>query len=241
MKLKTFIFGLIACFLTTSCSLTNAAKGGMIGGASGTAAGAAVGLLISKLAGTNTAKTTSIAAAAGMAVGATAGSLIGHKMDKAAKAAATLNGADAELLTDADGTSYVKVTFDSGILFATGKSVLNAAAQSSLNSFAQNVLTPDMDVNIIGYTDNDAWRGCTAEQSAQKNLDLSLARANAVSSYLKANGATATQISSVQGLGEANPVASNATAEGKAQNRRVEVYILPSAAMIEAANNGTLQ
>ena len=233
MKLKTFIFGLIACFLTTSCSLTNAAKGGMIGGASGTAAGAAVGLLISKLAGTNTAKTTSIAAAAGMAVGATAGSLIGHKMDKAAKAAAALNGADAELLTDADGTSYVKVTFDSGILFATGKSVLNAAAQSSLN--------PDMDVNIIGYTDNDAWRGCTAEQSAQKNLDLSLARANAVSNYLKANGATATQISSVQGLGEANPVASNATAEGKAQNRRVEVYILPSAAMIEAANNGTLQ
>ena len=100
MKLKTFIFGLIACFLTTSCSLTNAAKGGMIGGASGTAAGAAVGLLISKLAGTNTAKTTSIAAAAGMAVGATAGSLIGHKMDKAAKAAAALNGADAELLTD---------------------------------------------------------------------------------------------------------------------------------------------
>ena len=176
-----------------------------------------------------------------MAVGATAGSLIGHKMDKAAKAAAALNGADAELLTDADGTSYVKVTFDSGILFATGKSVLNAAAQSSLNSFAQNVLTPDMDVNIIGYTDNDAWRGCTAEQSAQKNLDLSLARANAVSNYLKANGATATQISSVQGLGEANPVASNATAEGKAQNRRVEVYILPSAAMIEAANNGTLQ
>ena len=62
-----------------------------------------------------------------------------------------------------------------------------------------------------------------------------------MSTYLKSHGATATQISSVQGLGEANPVASNATAEGKAQNRRVEVYILPSAAMIEAANNGTLQ
>ena len=127
MKLKTFIFGLIACFLTTSCSLTNAAKGGMIGGASGTAAGAAVGLLISKLAGTNTAKTTSIAAAAGMAVGATAGSLIGHKMDKAAKAAAALNGADAELLTDADGTSSTgryPSTAESSLLLARVSSTL---------------------------------------------------------------------------------------------------------------------
>ncbi len=241
MKFKSFIFALVACFLMSSCELTNAAKGGMIGGASGGALGTGIGLLVSKLAGTNTAKTTSIAAAAGVAVGATAGSLIGHKMDKAAKAAAALNGANAELLQDGDGTSYVKVTFDSGILFATGKSTLNASAQSSLNSFAQNVLTDDMDVNIIGYTDNTPFKGCTAEQSAQKNLDLSLSRATAVSNYLKANGATATQISSVQGLGEANPVASNETAEGKAQNRRVEVFILPSKEMIEAANNGTLQ
>lgn len=241
MKFKSFIFALVACFLMSSCELSNAAKGGMIGGASGGALGTGIGLLVSKLAGTNTAKTTSIAAAAGVAVGATAGSLIGHKMDKAAKAAAALNGANAEVLTDGDGTSYVKVTFDSGILFATGKSTLNASAQSSLTSFATNVLTNDMDVNIIGYTDNTPFKGCTAAQSVEKNKELSLARATSVSNYLKANGATATQISSVLGLGEENPVASNETAEGKAQNRRVEVYILPSAAMIEAANNGTLQ
>lgn len=241
MKFKSFILALCACFLVSSCELTNAAKGGMIGGASGGALGTGVGLLISKLAGTDTAKTTSIAAAAGVAVGATAGSLIGHKMDKAAKAAAALNGANADLLEDKDGLNYVKVTFDSGILFQTGKSALNAAAQSSLTSFAQNVLTSDMDVNIIGYTDNDAWKNCTAEQSAQKNVELSLARANAVYNYLTKNGASASQITSVQGLGEANPVASNATAEGKAQNRRVEVYILPSKEMIEAANNGTLK
>lgn len=241
MKFKSFIFALVACFLVSSCELTNAAKGGMIGGASGGALGAGVGLLISKLAGTDTAKTTSIAAAAGVAVGATAGSLIGHKMDKAAKAAAALNGANADLLEDKDGLNYVKVTFDSGILFPSSKSTLNASAQSSLTSFAQNILTEDMDVNIIGYTDNDAWKGCTAAQSTQKNLDLSLARATAVSDFLKKNGANASQITSVQGLGEANPVADNTTAAGKAQNRRVEVYILPSKAMIEAANNGTLK
>ncbi|MDO4211705.1 MAG: OmpA family protein [Bacteroidales bacterium] len=239
MKFKSFIFALVACFLVSSCELTNAAKGGMIGGASGGALGAGVGLLVSKLAGTNTAKTTSIAAAAGVAVGATAGSLIGHKMDKAAKAAAAL--AEAELLEDKDGLNYVKVTFDSGILFNTGKSTLSAAAQQNLTKFVNEVLDTDMDVNIIGYTDNAPFKGCTAEQSAQKNVQLSLDRANAVSAYLQKAGATAAQITSVQGLGEANPVASNATAEGKAQNRRVEVYILPSKAMIEAANNGTLK
>ena len=239
MKFKSFVFALVACFLVSSCDLTNAAKGGMIGGASGGALGAGVGALVAKLAGKDMAKSTSIAAAAGVAVGATAGSLIGHKMDKAAKAAAAL--AQSELLEDKDGLSYVKVTFDSGILFTSGKSALSAVAQQNLSKFAKEVLTSDMDVNIVGYTDNDPWKGCTAEQSAQKNLQLSLDRANAVSNYLLTNGATAQQITSVQGLGEANPVADNSTAEGKKQNRRVEVFILPSKEMIEAANAGTLQ
>ena len=239
MKFKSFVFALVACFLVSSCDLTNAAKGGMIGGASGGALGAGVGALVAKLAGKDMAKSTSIAAAAGVAVGATAGSLIGHKMDKAAKAAAAL--AQSELLEDKDGLSYVKVTFDSGILFTSGKSALSAAAQQNLAKFAKEVLTSDMDVNVIGYTDNDPWKGCTAEQSVEKNKALSLERANSVSNYLKSNGATAEQITSVLGLGEENPVADNATAEGKKQNRRVEVYILPSKEMIEAANAGTLQ
>lgn len=239
MKFKSFVFALVACFLVSSCDLSNAAKGGMIGGASGGALGTGVGLLVSKLAGTNTAKTTSIAAAAGVAVGATAGSLIGHKMDKAAKAAAAL--AQSELLEDKDGLSYVKVTFDSGILFNLGKSTLSAAAQQNLAKFAKEVLTSDMDVNVVGYTDNTPFKGVSLEESMAKNKALSLERANAVSNYLKSNGATAEQITSVLGLGEENPVADNATAEGKAQNRRVEVFILPSKEMIEAANAGTLQ
>lgn len=239
MKFKSFVFALIACFLVSSCELTNAAKGGMIGGAAGGAAGAGIGLLISKLAHTDVAKTTSIAAAVGVAAGATAGSLIGHKMDKARKAAAAL--AEAELLEDKDGLSYVKVTFDSGILFTTGQSSLSAVAQQNLTKFANEVLTSDMDVNIVGYTDNTPFKGCTPEVSVKKNIQLSLDRANSVSNYLLKSGATAQQITSVQGLGEANPVADNSTEAGRKQNRRVEVYILPSKAMIEAANNGTLQ
>jgi flagellar motor protein MotB len=92
-----------------------------------------------------------------------------------------------------------------------------------------------MDVAIVGYTDNQGWRNSTAEQSVQKNIELSLQRATSVSNYLKQCGVTEDQIADVKGLGESNPVADNSTAAGKAQNRRVEVYLYASAEMIEAA------
>ena len=80
------------------------------------------------------------------------------------------------------------------------------------------------------------WKNSTAEESKNKNKTLSLQRAQSVSTYLISNGATSSQLKYVEGLGEENPVASNATTEGQAQNRRVEVFILPSKAMVEAAN-----
>jgi flagellar motor protein MotB len=98
-----------------------------------------------------------------------------------------------------------------------------------------------MDLAIVGYTDNDPWSGCTPEQSKVKNQILSEQRAQSVSTFLLSVGATTEQIKYVVGKGEDNPVASNATAAGKAENRRVEVYILPSKQMIESANAGTLK
>ena len=99
----------------------------------------------------------------------------------------------------------------------------------------------DCDVAVQGYTDNAGWKNSTVEQSQQKNLNLSQQRAQAVTNYLQSLGVSNNQIRSTTGYGEANPVADNATAAGKAQNRRVEVYMYASQAMIEAANNGTLQ
>ena len=161
---------------------------------------------------------------------------------KAAQAEAIEN-AQVESVTDANGLQAVKVTFDSGILFATGSSSLQTAAKNSLSEFANNVLkqNADMDVAIKGYTDNAGWKGCTAEQSAAKNEALSLQRAQSVSTYLTNMGVSTSQIKSIEGLGEANPVADNSTAAGKQQNRRVEVYLYASEAMINAANAGTLQ
>ena len=128
------------------------------------------------------------------------------------------------------------MTFDSGILFATGKSTLSATAKTSLAQFA-GVLknNADCDVAIQGYTDNQGWKNSTAEQSQQKNLSLSQDRATAVSQYLLSLAVPATQIKSVQGFGEANPVADNSTAAGQAQNRRVEVYMYASQKMINEA------
>ena len=138
---------------------------------------------------------------------------------------------------DANGLDAVKVTFDSGILFSSGKSTLSPTSKASLQELA-NVLknNRDCDVAIQGYTDNQGWKNSTAEQSAQKNKALSLDRAAAVSSYLQSLSVPTSQIKSVDGFGEQNPVASNATAAGQAQNRRVEVYMYASQKMINEAN-----
>ena len=66
-------------------------------------------------------------------------------------------------------------------------------------------------------------------------------RANAVSNNLKSLGVSASQIKSVEGKGSTEPVADNSTAAGRSQNRRVEVYMYASEAMINSANNGTLK
>ena len=242
--IKTLAVILCTSLTLMGCSdqggLSNLGKGALIGSGGGAAAGAGIGALIGALTG-NTGKGAAIGAAVGLVAGGTAGTLIGNKMDKAAKAAAELEGAQAEVLQDAEGTSYVKVTFDSGILFPSSGYTLGSTAKTSLNNFVKNALTSDMNVAVVGHTDSDAWKNCTAEQSMAKNQTLSEQRAQSVSSYLTQCGAAASQIVSVTGQGQTNPVADNSTAAGKAQNRRVEVYMIPSAEMIEAANNGTLK
>lgn len=226
-SLKTIAVALCAILVLAGCNMNNTAKGTAIGAGGGAALGAIVGAI---------AGNTAVGAAIGTAVGAGAGAIIGKKMDKAKKEAEAIQNAQVEEVTDANGLEAVKMTFDSGILFATGKSELTAKSKTSLQQLAGVLKSnPDCDVAIQGYTDNQGWKGSTAEQSAQKNQALSLDRASAVSSYLMALSVPASQIKSVEGFGEANPVASNATKDGQAQNRRVEVYMYASQKMIQEA------
>lgn len=220
--------------MLTACNMNNMAKGGILGGTGGAALGSVIGYLISK-----DGKGTAIGAAIGTAVGTGAGVYIGNRMDKAKKAAQAIENAKAEVLTNQEtGMQYVRVTFDSGILFSTGNATLTPAAMASLNKFSKEVLATntDMDVAIYGYTDNAGWKGSTPEQSAAKNQALSEQRANSVFNYLLNTGARTAQIKEIKGFGEQYPVADNSTANGKSQNRRVEVYLVASQALINTAN-----
>ena len=227
---KTLAVALCAA-LVVGCG-TNQGTGALIGAGGGAALGAIVGAI---------AGNTAIGAAVGGAVGAGAGAIIGKKMDKAKAEAEAIQNAQVEEVTDANGLEAVKVTFEAGILFQTGKATLSPSAKTSLQELARVLKNnSDCDVSIQGYTDNQGWKGCTPAQSAAKNQELSLNRATSVSRYLQDLAVPASQIKSVEGFGESNPVASNATKAGQEQNRRVEVYMYASQKMIQEANEAAL-
>lgn len=220
-KLMTLFMCLTLVF---SCS-TKTGTGALIG----TGGGALLGAVIGKIAGN-----TAVGAAIGGAVGAGAGALIGKHMDKVAAEAAQVQNAKVEEVTDANGLKAVKVTFDSGILFATNKAELNNSSKTSLAKFSKVLMNnSDCHVDIYGHTDLTGNDGI--------NLPLSNNRAQSVVNYLEQCGVTGSQIQNVAGKGSAEPVADNSTAAGRQQNRRVEVYLYASQAMVDAANNGTLK
>lgn len=219
---------LAAClFISSGCaSFNNTGKGALIGGGGGAAVGAGIGALVGK------GKGAAIGAAIGSAVGAGAGALIGNKMDKQQKELEQIQGAQVEETVDQNGLQAIKVTFEGGILFPTGKSTLSAPAKNSLSQFAASLRdNPDTDVQIYGYTDNTG--------SYAINEKLSNERADAVRTYLVNSGITGARITAA-GIPMADYVASNETAEGRAQNRRVEVYITANETMIQKAQAGTL-
>jgi outer membrane protein OmpA-like peptidoglycan-associated protein len=219
-NLKSIAAGLCAAMVLVGCNVSNTAKGTAIGAGGG----AVVGAIIGKMAGN-----TAIGAVIGGTVGATTGAIIGKKMDKAKKEAEAVKNAQVETITDANGLEAVKVTFDSGILFATNKADLNATSKASLTQFAEVLKeNRDMDIAIIGHTDNTG--------SDAINNPLSKNRAQSVSKFLKSQGVASAQIKTIDGQGSTNPVADNSTAEGRKQNRRVEVYMYASEKMINEAN-----
>lgn len=201
--------------------MTNLGKGAAIGGAGGGALGAGVGALIGG------GKGAGIGAAVGAAVGAGAGMLIGKKMDNQAKALREIENAKVEEATDANGLKAIRVTFDGGILFPTNGTTLSTQARTDLSQFAQSLIqNPETNVQIKGYTDNTG--------SLEVNQRVSNGRADAVKNYLLQSGVAASRMSA-EGLPMQDYIASNATAEGRAQNRRVEIFISANEEMIRQA------
>jgi len=199
---------LVAPVLLAGCAASKTVKGGVIGGVAGAGAGAAVG--------------GKKGAAIGAGVGAVAGGLIGHYMDEQEKKLKTVEGATVER----DGEN-LKLTFESAILFDTDKADLKDQARTNLTKVA-SVLTeyPDTDLIIEGHTDSQG--------SDSYNQTLSERRAASVKAFLQGQGVATSRLET-RGYGEVAPIASNDTAEGRSQNRRVEVKIKPNAELKERA------
>ena len=207
-------------------TMSNTAKGGLIGAGAGAAVGAGVGALAGD------GKGAAIGAAVGAAVGAGAGVLIGKKMDKQKAELEVIEGAQVEDVVDTNGLQAIKVTFDSGILFETGKSTLSDASKDALKNFSISLnSTPDTDVTIYGHTDNTGSRAL--------NEKLSQDRAESVANYLKLNGVTGRRLTTA-GKAWDEPVGDNNTVGGRALNRRVEIYITANEKMINEAEAGKL-
>lgn len=182
------------------------------------AAGAIIGGLIGK------GKGAAIGAAVGAAVGTGTGVIIGKKMDKKAEEAAKIEGAQVEKVTDTNGLTAVKVSFESGILFGFNSSALSNTSKASLRELAQ-ILKDDTttDIAIIGHTDKVG--------TYEANIKVSKDRAYAVENYLQDCGVSPAQFKQVTGVGY-DQYDESLSAE---QNRRVEVYMYASEQMIKDA------
>lgn len=212
----------VAVVFTSCGTWNNTAKGTAIGVGGGAAVGAGVGAIAGNAA---------LGSVIGAAVGGTAGALIGKKMDKQ-KQELEVALPDATIESVNDGES-LKITFDSGILFATNSSTVSDASKSALRNFADNLNeNPDTYIKIIGHTDNTG--------NVDYNQTLSEKRAQSVNDYLMQQGVSNRRMS-FEGHGIHEPVASNSTVEGRALNRRVEIMIIANEKMIQEAQQGTLR
>ena len=227
--MKKFLSILLCCSLIAGCGMSNTGKGSLIGSGAGAALGAGIGYLLG-----GDGQAAAIGAAIGTAVGAGGGAIIGKQMDKkAAELAAAMEDAQVETVTDVNGLEAIKVTMDNGILFDFNKSALKKEAKAQLDKFAAEMADmPMTNINVYGHTDNVG--------SAEANKKVSTQRAQAVAKYLNGKGIKNDRMVA-EGLSYDFPVADNSTEEGRAQNRRVELYITANEQMVKAAEEGKLE
>jgi len=202
--------GSVAILTTALLTLNGCSTNMGTGAATGAAAGAVIGGLASG---------SVRGALVGAAVGGTAGAAIGAVMD-----------AQAEDLQDKLPNARVErigegiaVTFDSGILFAVNASTLQPAGQQNLRDLAASLEEYEgTEVLVVGHTDS------TGEEAY--NQALSERRADSARTFLLGAGIESGRVRAV-GRGELEPIATNDTADGRQQNRRVEVAIFASEEM----------
>lgn len=211
IKMKKIILSLVAvCFMSACATDPYTGESKVAKTAWGTGIGAAAGAGIGALIGGE--KGALIGAGIGGATGAAAG---GYMDIQASKLRQKLTGTGVQVARDGDN---VRLIMPNSITFNTNESTIKTSANSVLDSVALVAKEYDKTrLQVVGYTDSTG--------NDKINQPLSERRAAAVANYLALRGVQGSRISSY-GAGSSNPIASNATTEGKAQNRRVEITLI---------------
>jgi len=183
-----------------------AKSGAVIGGLVGAVTGAAVAGDGNEFKG----------AIIGGALGAGTGALVGADLDRQA---AELRGSLNSNISVTNTGDYLIVNMPQDLLFATDSAAVRPDLTADLRTVAASLLKyPNSRIEVIGHTDNTG--------AAAYNQDLSQRRAVAVAGVLRDSGVPGNRLAAF-GRGEDQPIASNLTPEGRAQNRRVEIIIRP--------------
>jgi outer membrane protein OmpA-like peptidoglycan-associated protein len=215
-KLRNFALAAAGLTLLAGCTTNpypgerDAGKSGSYGGV-GAGTGAVIG------AATSCKKDRAKGALIGAAVGGAAGGGYGYYVDtQEAKLRQTLQGTGVQVQRNGDD---LKLIMPGNITFASNSSDISSGFYPTLNSLVTVFKEFDKNgVDIVGHTDSTG--------SLELNQNLSNRRAQSVASYLTSNGVPAQRISSY-GAGPNQPIASNASEAGRAQNRRVEINLRP--------------
>ncbi|MBS0294271.1 MAG: OmpA family protein [Proteobacteria bacterium] len=198
-----------AVMLATGCAdMSDTQRRTAIGAGAGALGGAAIGAMTGGHAGTG--------AVIGAGVGALGTYIWSQHMEKQKQEMqAATRGTGVTVSQTAD--NQLKLDIPSDISFATNRSDIQPSFRPILDRFAEGLRNnPNADVRIIGYTDSTG--------SDAINNPLSLDRATSTRNYLTSRGVSGARIQ-VDGRGSHDPIASNDTAEGRARNRRVEIFM----------------
>lgn len=200
----------LTAFALTGAILAGCATQQQSNTAAGTGIGAALGAGIGALAGGGK------GAAIGAGVGALAGGVTGYNWQAIRnKLSGASRGTGTQVTEQPDGS--LKLNIPSNVTFATNSYQINPALYPTLNELATQMQQhPELVAEVRGYTDSTG--------SAQLNQTLSQNRAQSVATYLSQHGVAPNRLAA-EGYGPSNPVADNGTEAGRAQNRRVEVYL----------------
>lgn len=204
---------LMAVVLVAGCTTVNPYTGQTQTAKStwGTAIGATTGALIGS-------RNSSEGALVGALAGAAVGGGVGYYLDvQAAELRQELASTGVQVIESDDN---IRLIMPGNITFKTDSADINSSFYPVLNSVAKVLKKySNSTVMVSGHTDSTG--------SADYNLALSKSRAQSVAAYLQGQGVKASRFE-VLGMGSSNPIASNSDAAGRAQNRRVEIKIIPN-------------